>query len=149
MITITSTSTIKESRTMAGKVQGQRFLLTHRLRGDQRFKAVLAARVVCCEGPLRVHGCPNDLEHSRLGLRVGRRVGPAVTRSRIRRLLREAFRRSWSAWPGSYDLVVSVTAAEPMGLGEYRRLLDEAVQAIHRRWQRRRRPSGEGPPKKT
>jgi ribonuclease P protein component len=36
---------------------------------------------------------PNNLDFCRLGLAAGRRLGPATTRNRAKRLLREAFRR--------------------------------------------------------
>jgi ribonuclease P protein component len=35
---------------------------------------------------------PNDMEHSRFGFAVGRRVGKAVTRNRVKRRMRESVR---------------------------------------------------------
>ena len=50
---------------------------------------------------------PNGLEHARLGLAVGvRAAGNAVNRNRIKRLVRESFRRHQSELP-AVDLVVN------------------------------------------
>ncbi len=70
---------------------------------------------------------PNDLETIRLGLTVTKRAGSAPTRNRMRRRLREIFRRVGRAqlaanrWTGS-DLVVNLrdgaTAASSRELAE-------------------------------
>jgi ribonuclease P protein component len=49
----------------------------------------------------------NALEHHRIGLTVSRRVGGAVIRNRVKRLLREVFRRSRREIPHHYDFVVN------------------------------------------
>jgi len=43
--------------------------------------------------------------HSRLGITVTRKVASAVGRNRVKRLVREVFRRNRSQFPASYDLV--------------------------------------------
>ena len=49
----------------------------------------------------------NNLNWCRLGLTVGRKIGNAVTRNRIKRLLREYFRRNKTDFPESTDIVIS------------------------------------------
>ena len=48
---------------------------------------------------------PGALQWSRVGFTVSRRVGQAVTRNHLKRLLREAFRRHYSLIDGRWDIV--------------------------------------------
>ena len=49
---------------------------------------------------------PNELSFNRLGLSVGKKAGKAVTRNRIRRLLREAMRGLLAGTSLNYDFVI-------------------------------------------
>lgn len=49
---------------------------------------------------------PNGLEYNRYGFAVGRRVGKAVRRNRVKRWLREAVRRLHPQLRQGYDLVL-------------------------------------------
>jgi ribonuclease P protein component len=54
---------------------------------------------------------PNDIGHPRLGLAVGvKSAGNAVNRNRIKRVVREAYRRAKQELP-SLDIVVNARAA--------------------------------------
>lgn len=94
-------------------------------------------------GPLLVFAMPNEsVAEARLGLSVGRRVGNAVTRNRVKRLLRESFRVLRGGLPapsggGAYDLIVSVRPHEPLPLAAYREHLSRAVERLHRESERR------------
>jgi ribonuclease P protein component len=52
-------------------------------------------------------GMPNDLEESRIGLTVPRRVGPAHVRNRVKRALREIFRLHRDTVSPTLDVVVN------------------------------------------
>lgn len=109
----------------------------HRLAHARQFQAVYGCRVRKSRGPLTVFARPNDLPHPRLGLSVGRRVGNAAVRNRIKRLLREAFRRLQHAAPVGYDLVISVAPHKPLALGDYAELLEACRRDLHRQWEKR------------
>jgi len=112
-------------------VERYRYSKAHRLSGDQQFQAVFANKLRKNAGPLSVLALPNELDHHRLGMTVPRRVGNAVKRHRIKRLLREAFRLNQSRWPGRYDLVVVVYPHEVLKLDTYAQLLGQAVDQLH------------------
>jgi ribonuclease P protein component len=98
---------------------------------------VYAARVSRAAGPFVVFGLPSDLAHPRLGLSVGSRVGTAVRRNRVKRLLREAFRALHDDLP-PLDLVVNVRPHGSAGLNEYTSWLAEAARGLFAEWERRR-----------
>lgn len=53
---------------------------------------------------------PDEGAHPRLGTTVSRRVGSSVVRSRVKRRIREWFRRSYAELPAGRDLVVIARA---------------------------------------
>jgi len=55
----------------------------------------------------RVSICRNSLPHRRLGITVGKIIGSAVQRNRLKRLIREFFRQNKGLLPGSLDLVIT------------------------------------------
>ncbi len=96
-------------------------------------------------GPLRVHLRANQTRPAtaRLGLSIGRRVGGAVVRSRLKRLLREAFRLEQHALPPGFDLVVVAYPHKELELSAYRQKLVGAGAALAERWAKRA-SKGEG-----
>ncbi|MEM6260135.1 MAG: ribonuclease P protein component [Planctomycetota bacterium] len=123
----------------------ERFKYTraHRLGGDKQFQAVFNNKLRKSSGPLAVLALPNGLEHHRLGMTVSRRVGNAVKRHKIKRLLREAFRLNQARWPGCYDLVVIVYPHDFLTLEEYAEHLSRAVEQLHAVAEKRRRKQEE------
>jgi ribonuclease P protein component len=110
---------------------------SHVLRVPRDFDAVFAARVKESRGPLTILARPNALPHPRLAVQTSRRVGNAVRRNRIRRLIREAFRLMQHDLSRGYDLVVIARPHEPLILADYQRLLSAAVVKLHNAWERK------------
>ncbi len=120
-----------------------------RLRGQDAFKHVFEANLRKDAGPFSLLGVPNGEAHLRLGISIGRRVGSAVRRNRIKRLLREAFRLTQHDWPAGYDLVCVVRPHVPRPLAEYQRMLSNTIRSLHSEWERRRGKSGKQESRKT
>jgi ribonuclease P protein component len=85
----------------------------HTFRREERIRKRADFQRILKEGAryqaphFRVSICPNALTYSRLGVTVGRRVGSAVERNRVKRRVREFFRLNKESLPGSSDLVVT------------------------------------------
>lgn len=122
------------------------FPRTHRLRRPGEFKNVYAGDRRRRAGPLLVWARPNDLGHCRLGLAIGRRVGGAVRRARLKRMVRETFRLMQHDLPGGYDIVVTAQAHDPLPLAEYQRLLSKALRKLHERWTKPINPGPQSDP---
>jgi ribonuclease P protein component len=82
---------------------------------------------------------PNRRRADRLGLAVSRRVGGAVVRSRVRRLLRESFRRLARHGEAGVD-IVAVPHKEIVGCAQAE--VDRELGARLQRIRRTAEPSG-------
>ncbi len=85
----------------------QSFGRKRRLKKKSDFESVYKYRCSARNAFILVFCCTNDLEWSRLGLSVGKKVGAAPLRNRWKRLIRDAFRRNRaSLLPNGYDFIV-------------------------------------------
>lgn len=100
-----------------------RFSKSQRLHGRGTFKKILDVGVRKWNGPIAMCIAPSESPRPSLGISIGRPVGTAAIRNRIKRKLREAFRLMQHDWPRSYDVVLLVKKHEPMTLAEYQRLM--------------------------
>ncbi len=115
---------------------------SQRLSKANDFRDILKSKLAKPAGPLVVYARANQSSIHRIGLSVGRRVGNAVVRNRVKRLLREAFRHVQHSLPLTtagqrLDLVITVRPHPTLALADYERLLLQAgaklVSEINRR----------------
>lgn len=115
------------------------FRQRHRLTHAREFQLVFAEGVKRYRGPITLLVRPSPHPEPRLGLSISGRVGPAVVRNRLKRLIREAFRLEQrtlarSGIGTSYDVVVTARPHELKTLTAYRRMLVEMVAEADRTW---------------
>ena len=77
-----------------------------RLRHRRDFQRLRAEGKSWQGAPFLISVSPNQLPHNRYGFIVGKRIGKAVVRNRLRRQLREAVRSLHHQIKQGYDLVV-------------------------------------------
>jgi ribonuclease P protein component len=81
---------------------------------------------------LVVYSRLNGLEFNRIGLAIGKKVGIAVTRNRIRRLLKEAVRKVLADIPMHFDYVVIATRYTAEGtFDDFVQELKQFIKRLH------------------
>ncbi len=85
-----------------------------RITNTREFEHAYKNGTISKSGCLIIRFLPNNLEYSRLGIAVSKKLFPkAVTRNRIRRLIREAFRLNKHQLPKGLDLIIGVRPNGP------------------------------------
>ncbi len=87
----------------------ERFRKSLRLRFRHEFLRVQDRGVRVLADPLLALALKNSLGVTRLGITISSKVGNAVVRNRIRRWLRELFRKRRTSLPAGVDLVLIAT----------------------------------------
>ncbi|MCI0461011.1 MAG: ribonuclease P protein component [Gemmataceae bacterium] len=116
-----------------------RFRPHEHLRRPADFRRVFERRRSISDAWVIVYACENDLPHTRLGLSVARKWGPAPHRNRLRRLYREAFRLTKHELPAGLDLVLIPRTSEAPDLAGLKGSLPYLVHQLARRLAREAR----------
>lgn len=120
-----------------------KFPRNRRLSGDRAFARVFEARCSASNRHLVVYVRENGLAFPRLGLSVGRKIGNAVRRNRIKRLIREAFRLEAAELPPGFDLVCIPRADSDSTLDDYRASIKSVATRAVARYEATPRPDSE------
>jgi ribonuclease P protein component len=97
------------------------------------FLAVKAGGLGFAEGPLAASWRFRDRPPARIGITVSSQVGNAVTRNRVKRLLREAVRHERAGLP-QVDLVIVARASSTQAkLADFRGWIRRAIPRMRRK----------------
>lgn len=80
-----------------------------RLITNKQFRAVLARKLRVSDNLLILYMAENDCGYARLGLSISKSCGGAVVRNRLKRLLREVFRRNQEQIPAGFDYLLMMS----------------------------------------
>ena len=121
----------------SGPAVSETFSKDDRLRKRREFEECYSSGVRVSGRHIQVFLLADSAGRARLGISVPRRVGSAVTRNRVRRRLREIFRRTRPLLPLPARLVVnarpsSAAAAFAELLEDYRSTVTRALSRLPR-----------------
>ncbi|TKJ35102.1 ribonuclease P protein component [bacterium (candidate division B38) B3_B38] len=86
--------------------RGEKFTREHRLTTQSDFKRVYQVGKKLYSPFFILYLAPNHLRHNRLGVVASKKIGGSVVRNRIKRVVREAFRRYPCQREHGLDMVV-------------------------------------------
>ncbi len=110
-----------------------KFSRRQRLRLRRDFERVFRRRVSASDGLLVLYADRNDLPYGRIGIVVSRRLGNAVTRNRIKRLVREAYRLGQHDRPTGLDLICIPRRARGVTLADLSASLSRLTEKLANR----------------
>lgn len=84
-----------------------------RLRSNAEFTAILQHKCCARDGLCVLYIKVNSLGYPRFGVGVSKKLGPAVTRNRLKRFGREAFRLGQHDIAGEFDYLLIYAAKKP------------------------------------
>lgn len=114
-------------------VQGERFPKALRLLRRHEFLRVQEGGQKVSADCLLALVKRNGRPYTRLGLTVSSKVGNAVVRVRLRRVLRELFRKRRGQWPPGLDVVLVVRSSAKEGsFAEMSRAFDSVTRKLQR-----------------
>lgn len=97
---------------------------TFRLKNTQDFSRVFKEGKSFANRFLVIYHAPNRMDHYRVGFSVSKKVGNAVVRNKVKRLLREAFRLELADTALAVDfIIIARPAAAELGFDEIRKNL--------------------------
>ena len=102
------------------------FSKSERILKSEDYASVRLSGVSSYTEHFRVIYMPNDLGITRLGITVSKKIGNAVKRNRIKRILREFFRLNKSCFPYGCDTVI--VARKDASHLSYYMILDELLR---------------------
>lgn len=105
-----------------------------RIKHSREFASIYDRRVRAADGHLLVWAAPNSVQRTRFGVSVSRKLGHAVRRAALKRLLREAFRLSQHELPDNLDLILipQRSTAATAELADYQRSLVKLATRLAR-----------------
>jgi ribonuclease P protein component len=103
----------------------------HSLTRRQDFESVFKDGIALASKYLVIYAKDNNFDYNRLGLSVSKKIGGAVKRNRIKRLLREAIRKLSGEFPLNYDFVIVARKASVEGeLDDFIRDIKKFIRKI-------------------
>ena len=105
-----------------------------RIKNARDFARIYERRIRAADGHLLIFAAPNALGHARFGVSVSKKLGGAVRRTALKRLLREAFRLTQHELPKDLDfiLIPQRSTAETAGVADYRQSLVRLTNRLAR-----------------
>lgn len=121
-----------------------RFRPQQHLRSGADFERVYNRKCRGSDQHLLIFGDWNGLSETRIGLSVSRKLGNAVVRNRLKRMLREAFRHGQYDLPAGLDLILIPKAGSQSTVDDYRQSLVRSARYVARKLTSAGFPGGTG-----